>query len=103
MSEDLRTVCSDSNTAFRFRLCNSARTVTDAAEKAIAIGDEEMVYVYLMKYFDVMSHIKKAARTAEDKQFVKLLLGANSRQFELLDLLAQTRKRLMERFAQQIL
>ena len=47
--------------SYIFRFINSAGKVFKSAEERNVLGDEEMAYVFFMKYFNLISAIKKCA------------------------------------------
>lgn len=56
-----------------------------AFEDKNRLGDEEMSYVYLMKYFNLMNIIKKKPDFIREKRFIADTLGGNNTVQQLMD------------------
>lgn len=53
-----------------YRFLSSSKKVFIAAEKENLSGDEEKAYVYYMKYFNVISEVKKTSQFKNNKVIV---------------------------------
>lgn len=54
-----------------YRLCKKAQTVYDGAMKANNENDEEVVYIYLMKYCEIVQIMKNSFKN--DEKYVVLM------------------------------
>lgn len=60
---------------FSFRLCNSARKLFTSGQKSFEERDEEMAYIYFMKYLNIIELIRKSPQFANNKEFVNKFIG----------------------------
>lgn len=81
-----------------YRICKSAQTVLREAEKSIRNGDEEMAYVFLMKYFNLLQMVQKRPDYIANRRYVQEMLGGNHRVNEIFDQLEQIKKSLEKRY-----
>lgn len=59
------------------RLNRKAQNVFDEAFKMNVENDEEKVYIYLMKYCEIMQLMKKKFQSEADKEYIILMNGSN--------------------------
>lgn len=71
------------------------------ANKAIEDDDEEMAYVYLMKYFQLIEFCQKAKDFKREEQFIRKLLGKNTDIRARMDRLQKIQKSLIERYEEK--
>lgn len=71
------------------------------ANKAMDDDDEEMAYVYLMKYFALINYLKQAKDFKKEEKFVRLLLGKNTDIKARMDRLQSIQQSLIERYEEK--
>lgn len=86
-------------TVFVYRTCKSAVSVLKESRDKLREGDEEMAYVFLLQYFNLVTLIQNRPDYSREKQFVQELLGSNSRIMEQMNQLEQLQKSLKKRYA----
>ena len=60
---------------FRYRLCNTADKLLNEAAKYRRTGDEELSYVYYMKYLTIVTMVQGLEEYKKEKAFFNQLLG----------------------------
>lgn len=75
-------------------MCNLAKTLLKDGQDKLGEGDEELAYVLLMKYFNLLQLIQKRQDYVHDKQFINAVWGFNSRVSEQMDQLEQIKRSL---------
>lgn len=66
--------------------------------KALDEEDEELAYVYLMKYFQLITLLKKAKDFKREEQYIRKVLGRNSDITERMDRLRDIQRSLNARY-----
>lgn len=80
------------------RICKSIGTMDSLAKKAMVEGDDELAYVYLMKYFQLVNYLKKAKDFKKEEQYVRKFLGTNTDIRARMDRLQLIQSNLDERY-----
>lgn len=78
-------------------MTKSADTVLKEATKQLNNGDEELAYVYLMKYFSILTFIKTTPDYSSQKKYIMLMLGTNDKCSGHFELLERLQTSLLER------
>jgi len=79
-------------------LCKTAKRLYDEAEKAFIDGDEELSYIYFMKYFNLINTIHKLPDYKKEKKYVSEILGSNEKQTRAFDKVENLSKNLKLRY-----
>lgn len=66
-----------------------------------AMGDEELAYVYYMKYFGLISVVKGHREFQKHKSFVMNVIGSNSEWKRIMDITADLKDRLKDRYRER--
>lgn len=86
---------------FFYRIARSANTVLTEAKKKHKEGDDELAYVFYMKYFGLLNFIKSSTDYAKEKDFVRKLLGPNDNVKAYMDVVATIQKSLSDRYEEK--
>lgn len=80
------------------RICQSAQLLNGAIAKAELEGDEEQAYVYMMKYFSLVTMLKSKFDYEREKDYIKRELGGNDGWKRRMDILQRLRDSLEQRY-----
>lgn len=78
-------------------MVKSADTVLKEFNTKYNEGDEELAYIFLMKYFSILNFIKSAPDYANEKKYIMAMLGPNTQCNERMNLLEKITNSLIER------
>lgn len=70
----------------------------EAAEKYLKEGDEELSYIFFMRYFDLINQIRNTEDYSKEKQYITQMLGGKSRQLAAMDKAEVLSKSLEKRY-----
>lgn len=82
-------------------LCDCIKTIYKEANKALEVEDEELEYVYLMKYFDLIQTVRQAKDYKSEEKKVRSGLGSNDQLFDRMDRLEAIQNSLKKRYEQR--
>lgn len=84
---------------FPRRTCDLAKTFLKMSQDKLIEDDEELAYVYLMRYFHLLKLIVTRSNTSRDNPYVAELLAEYSLILELIDLSVEMKTSLFQRYA----
>lgn len=82
-----------------YSLLETALKLTAEADKHYRKGDEELAYVFYMKYFNTLNSIQKKPDYQENKRLIRQMLGDNRTNKMIMDRLEALRISLNERYS----
>lgn len=79
------------------RIAKTSKTVLKQAECEYLSGDEEMAYVYYMKYFQLIGLLKSSKTYEQNKAKIREILGSNTSMSNNMDRLGSIKNSLLNR------